>query len=409
MATIAETAPPPPDLDPALVFDFDLYDDRRFVTSGGIFEAMGDLRDKAPDVFWSTSLGGFWVIQGYNAIVEAAKRGDLFTSSRMGIPPTTDDGRQRRRLAPLNYDPPDHAALRSPLNPMFTPAAMNKWSGHIRKLAVELIEKVRPNGQADMFDEVTEQLPVLIFIDLMGLKRSDYRFYRALAKAAVASQDRDERYDAMLQAYQLLKAEIEERRAAPKDDLITRLLDLEVEGKPITDELALAYLELLFIAGLDTVANAMTFAVRYLAMDQALQQRLRDDPAKIPHAMEELLRRRAVAPVMRTVTRDETWRGFTFRAGDPVLLNYSAANLDERMFEHGREVDIDRERINHVAFGAGHHRCLGRNLARIEIVIFFEELLSRLPTFRLAPGEEIPMRGGSVMSIGRLPLVWDAA
>jgi cytochrome P450 len=409
MATIAPTAPTPPGIDPALVIDFDLYDDRRFVSAGGVFEAMGELRDLAPDVFWSTAHGGYWVIQGYDAIVEAAKRGDLFTSSRMGIPPAPVDAPNRRRLAPLNYDPPDHAALRTPLNAMFTPAAMHTWSGNIRQLAVDLIEKVRTRGSADMFDEVTEQLPVLIFIDIMGLKREDYRYYRALAKAAVAEQNRDIRYEAMLKAYELLKVEIAERRAAPKGDLISRMLTLEVHGKPITDELALAYLELIFLAGLDTVANAMTFAVRYLAMDQALQQRLRDEPEKIPHAMEELLRRHAVAPVMRTVTHDFAWRGFNFRAGDAVLLNYSAANLDERMFEHGREVDIDRERINHVAFGAGHHRCLGRNLARIEIVIFFEELLSRLPTFRLAPGEEVPMRGGSVMSITLLPLVWDAA
>lgn len=408
MATLAGL-PTPPGLDPALVIDFDLYNDPRFVSAGGVFEAMGELRDMAPDVFWSPAYGGHWVIQGYDAIVEAAKRGDLFTSSRMGIPPVAEDAPKRRRLAPLNFDPPDHAGLRSPLNPMFTPAAMNTWSGHIRQLAVELIEKIRPKGQADMFDEVTEQLPVLIFIDLMGLRRDDYRFYRALAKAAVAEQNRDIRYEAMLKAYELLKVEIAERRANPREDLITRLLTLEVEGKPITDELALAYLELLFIAGLDTVANAMTFAVRYLAIDQALQQRLRDDPAKIPHAMEELLRRHAVAPVLRTVTHDFEWRRFNFREGDPVLLNYPAANLDERMFENGKNVDIDRERINHVAFGAGHHRCLGRNLARIEIVIFFEELLSRLPTFHLAPGEEVPMRGGSVMSITRLPLVWDAA
>lgn len=407
MATIARQAIPA-GIDPALVIDFDFYNDPRFVSAGGVFEAMGELRDQAPDVFWSTALGGYWVVQGYDAIVEAAKRGDLFTSSKMGIPPVADDGRHRRRLAPLNFDPPEHAPLRSPLNSMFTPAAMHTRAGQIRNLAAELIEKVRPRGQAEIFDEVTEQLPVLIFIDIMGLNREDYRFYRALAKAAVAEQDRDVRYDALLKAYELLKGEIAIRRANPRDDLISRLLELEVHGAPITDELALSYLELLFIAGLDTVANAMTFAVRYLAIDQALQQRLRDEPGKIPHAMEELLRRHAVAPVQRTVTRDETWRGFNLRAGDPVLLNYSAANLDERMFEHGREVDIDRERINHVAFGAGHHRCLGRNLARIEIVIFFEELLSRLPTFRLAPDAEVPMRGGAVMSITRLPLVWDA-
>lgn len=407
MATIVETAPPP-GIDPALVIDFDYYNDPRYLEAGGIFEAMGELSAQAPDMFWSTALGGYWVIQGYDAIIEAAKRSDLFTASTMALPKIVDDSRPRRRLAPINYDLPEHTSLRSPLNPMFTPAAMNQRAGQIRQLAVELIEKIRPNGQADMFDEVTEQLPVLIFIDIMGLKRSDYRFYRALAKAAVAETNRDLRYEAMLKAYELLKEEIAARRAEPRDDLISRLLELEVDGKPITDELALAYLELLFIAGLDTVANAMTFAVRYLALDQALQQRLRDEPAKIPHAMEELLRRHAVAPVIRTVTHDFSWRGFNLREGDPVLLNYSAANLDERMFKRGTEVDIDRERINHIAFGAGHHRCLGRNLARIEIVIFFEELLSRLPTFRLAPGEEIPMRGGAVLSIGRLPIVWDA-
>jgi cytochrome P450 len=408
MATIAPTAPVPPGLDPALVIDFDYYSDPIYKRAGGIFEAMGELSARAPDMFWSTALGGYWVIQGYDAIIEAAKRSDLFTATKMGIPRIEDD-RPRRRLTPINYDLPEHTALRAPINPMFTPAAMNQRAGQIKQLAVELIEKVRPNGKADIFDEVTEPLPVLIFIDIMGLKRSDYRFYRALAKAAVAETDRDVRFESMLQAYQLLKAEIAERRANPADDLITRLLELEVDGKPVSDDLALSYLELLFIAGLDTVANAMTFAVRYLALDQDLQQRLRDEPGKIPHAMEELLRRHAVAPVMRTVTRDETWHGFNLREGDPVLLNYSAANLDERMFPHGREVDIDRERINHIAFGAGHHRCLGRNLARIEIVIFFEELLSRLPTFRIAPGEEIPMRGGAVLSIGRLPIVWDAA
>ena len=405
MATLAEKAPPR-DIDPALVIDFDFYDDERYTSAGGIPEAMVQLRDLAPDAFWSTALGGYWVIQGFEAIVDAAKRTDLFSSTKMGIPERPEYA-QMTKAAPLNYDPPDHAALRSPLNKVFTPSQMYRRVDQIRDLAIELIENVAHQGRADFFETVTERLPVLIFIDLMGLDRADFKTYRTIATAGISSTDMQERIDAGRDARRLVGQCIRERRAKPKDDLITYITQLEVNGKPVDDELALSYCILLFFAGLDTVANAMAFCLRYLAMDQQLQQRLRDQPEKIPHAMEELLRRHAVAPVMRTIMKDETWRGFNLRAGDMALLNYPAANIDERVFQHGDMVDIDRERINHIAFGAGVHRCAGRHLARIEIVVLLEEVLKRMGTFRLDPEREVTMRGGSVLSIGTLPLVWD--
>jgi cytochrome P450 len=405
MATLASKAPPQ-GIDPALVFDFDFYDDPLFASAGGVPEAMAELRDKAPDAFWSTALSGYWVIQGFEAIVDAAKRTDLFSSAKMGIPPRPEDA-QMNKAAPLNYDPPDHAALRAPLNKVFTPTEMYRRVELIRDLAIELIEAVAPLGKADFFETVCERMPVLIFIDLMGLDRADFKTYRAIATAGISSTDMQERIEAGREARRLVHECIRERRAQPRDDLITYITQMEVDGRPVDDELALSYCILLFFAGLDTVANAMAFSMRHLAMDQALQARLRAEPEKIPHAMEELLRRHAVAPVMRTIMKDECWRGFNLRAGDMALLNYSSANLDERVFAHGDKVDIDRERINHIAFGAGVHRCAGRHLARIEIVVLFEEVLKRIGTFRLDPELPVTMRGGSVLSVGTLPLVWE--
>jgi cytochrome P450 len=228
-----------------------------------------------------------------------------------------------------------------------------------------------------------------------------------MAKAAASEPDQEIRLKAVHAGSELLSGVIAARRAEPRDDLISYLLELEIEGRPVTDDMVLGYSKLLFFAGLDTVANAMSFIMHYLAKDQGLQARLRREPDKIPHAMEEMIRRHAVAPVVRIVAKDETWRGLPLRKGDMALLNYPAANIDPRFFDRPDEVDIDRERINHIAFGSGPHRCLGRHLARIEMVVLLEEALNRLPLFSLAPDKPVPMRGGGVLTIESLPLVWN--
>lgn len=407
MATIAQRELPA-GIDPALVIDFDYYADRRYRQPGGIPQAMAQLRNEAPDAFWSTALGGYWVVQGHEAIIDAAARTDLFSSGYMRIPARPDLPEPPLNI-PLQLDPPNHAAFRAPLNKVFTPTQMYRRVDQIRALAVELIDAIAPLGEADFFDTVAEKLPVLIFIDIMGLDRADFRQYRAMAKAAASEPDQEIRLKAVHGGSELLRAVIEKRREAPRDDLISYLLALEIEGEPVSDAMVLGYCKLLFFAGLDTVANAMSFIMNYLAQDQALQARLRAEPDKIPHAMEELIRRHAVAPVVRIVAKDECWRGLNLRKGDMALLNYPAANLDPRMFDHPDEVDVDRERINHIAFGSGPHRCLGRHLARIEMVVLIEEALRRLPPFRLAPGKPVPMRGGGVLTIESLPLMWDAS
>lgn len=394
----------PERIDPALVVDYDMFRDPRFESAGGVPEAMVLLRDEAPDLFWSPRRGGYWVIQGYEATVEAAKRTDLFSSSRMTIPPTPELA--QLRMVPLQIDPPDHARFRAPLAAAFTPTRMFRREGQIRALAIELIDAVADSGRCDFFDAVAEPLPVLIFMDIMGLDKSKLHEFRDCATVAIASPDPAARVEAFAEADKMLAELIRARRARREDDLVSYLLDLEIDGEPISDKLALDYAQLLFFAGLDTVANAMAFIVRYLARDHGVQQRLRDHPGEIQHAMEEMLRRHAIAPVARIVMKDEVWRGARLSKGDMVLINYTAANIDDRAFAHGDRVDIGRERINHIAFGAGPHRCIGRHLARIEINVMLQEWLARVPMFSPDPHLPDKTHGGHVVGVDTLPLVW---
>src|SRR5579872_6581790 len=240
--TIGET---PARIDPSLVVDYDMFADPRFESAGGVTEAMVALRDEAPDLFWSPRRGGYWVIQGYEATVEAAKRTDLFSSTQMAIPPSPE--LIDMRMVPLQVDPPDHARFRAPLAAAFTPTQMFRREDQIRALAIELI------------DAVAEPLPVLIFMDIMGLDQSKLHEFRDYACVAISTPDPAIRVDAFTKASAMLAEVIHARRAKREDDLISYLLDLEIDGEPISDTLALGYAQLLFFAGLDTVANAMAF------------------------------------------------------------------------------------------------------------------------------------------------------
>ena len=391
-----------------LVIDYDYFNDERYKRFGGIPEAMAALREEAPDVFWSTKLGGYWVIQGYAEVVDAANRTTLFSSSHMQIPPGP-------RLAdfkpavPLMIDPPDHAMFRRPLTEAFSPKAMAARKDAVRQLAIDLIDKIVPLGACDFFETVAEPLPVQIFMQLMGMDMSRFREFRILAQKIVSEADQQKRALAGRQIYLEMQALIAARRLEPQDDLVSRLISTRLDDKPVPDDILAGYCNLLFAAGLDTVANAMGFCVRYLARDQALQQRLRDQPQMQPLAIEEIMRRHAPAPVTRIVTQDMIWRGVDLRKGDMALLLYPSANLDEAVFADASGVHVDRERINHLAFGSGPHRCVGRHLARIEIQVMLEELLLRLPTFRPDPDKPEAMHGGSVMSMDSLPIVWSVA
>jgi cytochrome P450 len=201
---------------------------------------------------------------------------------------------------------------------------------------------------------------------------------------------------------------IRERRIERKGDLISDLIDAEIDGRPATDEELQGYCLTLFSGGLDTITNSMAFAINQLAEDPALQARLRAEPGRANDAVEEVLRRYAVAPANRIVMRDAEFGGVELRKGDRVMFLIAAANLDPKVFPDPMAFDLDRENQAHITFNSGPHRCVGSHLARLEMRIFLEEWLRRAPEVRPDPAGGRVYRAGPTLAIHKLPLVWAA-
>jgi cytochrome P450 len=270
---------------------------------------------------------------------------------------------------------------------------------------------VRDEGGCEAMQALAEPLPVQVFLKLMGLPLGHQAEYRALVRRQLSTPSGD----VVTGARQLqdmaaaMRETIVARRDAPRDDLISRLWATEIDGETPTLELMEDYAVLLFIAGLDTVMNAIGFGLHHLATHPELQGRLRAEPALVPVGIEELLRRYPLVAGTRRVARDLVFHGVAMKEGDRLQLGLVSANLDPSRFPEPMRVDLGREDKAHITFNAGPHRCVGSHLARLELQIFFEELLDGLPEFRLDPDRPAQFHGGLVIGVDRLDLVWDPA
>jgi cytochrome P450 len=206
---------------------------------------------------------------------------------------------------------------------------------------------------------------------------------------------------------EVMRETILQRRDSPRDDMLSALWQAGVDGRPTTLEDMDDYAVLLFIAGLDTVVNGLGFSMRHLAQNPALQEKLRANPKLIPEASEEILRRYTFTVPVRRVGRDMEFDGVTMKEGERVMLYLPAADLDPKQFSHPEHYDFNREERAHIAFGGGPHRCLGSHLARVELQTVCEQMLSRLPNFRIDPAKPVKFHGGHVTGVDSLPLVWD--
>jgi len=245
---------------------------------------------------------------------------------------------------------------------------------------------------------------------LLGLPLERQDEYRALVTEHLADAEPDPRkiMTKLLRITAMMRDTMLERRARPQNDLISLLWRSEINGKPTDLEDMENYGVVLFIAGLDTVMNGMGFGVRHLAQDPALQSELRANPKMIPEAAEELLRRYTFTVPPRKVAKDVVFEGLPMKAGERVMLFLPAADLDASEFSGPDRFDLTREKKAHIAFNTGPHRCLGSHLARVELQTLYEQLLARLPPFRLVPERPPKFHGGHVIGVDTLWLEWDA-
>jgi len=403
MASSAElVCPNPPHVPASRVYDFDFHNDPLYAEKGDMHDAFQHLLNNAPGMFWTPRNGGHWIILEHDLVSQAMRTPEIFSSANQAIPAMPAE----LVMPPITMDPPQHAKFRVPLNKAFSPKSMQEIAGSVRELAAELIHKIAADGQCDFVGAISEPLPVLIFMKLMGMPAERLADFREWVHQTLSNTP--EREIAYGKVAQLMAELIEARVKEPRNDLISRLIELEIDGKKLSRELLLGYCQLLFIAGLDTVVNGMSFAIRHLARNPELQEFLRANPSRIPDAVEEMLRRYPIAMPSRRVVKDCEWNGIDLRTGDLVLMAMPAAHLDPKVFSDPQRYDLDRENFAHITFGTGVHRCAGSHLARIELQILYEEWLKRIPSFRMAPDRKERYHAANVLSIDYLPLVWNA-
>lgn len=387
----------PPHVPAERVFDFDLYNGP--AATDDLHGWIASVVDEASGIFFSPRYGGHWVIASHEALAEATRNTEVFSSRKMGIPPSDEEVLQ----IPISLDPPEHGIYRQILNRPFSPRAIGALEENIRGLAGSLIDQVADKGECEFVEAVAEPLPVMIFMNMMGIPVERLRDFRTWVTDFLGHPER--RDAAFANIDRVMVELVEQRQKEPRDDLISLILAGEIDGRPPTMDEMRAFCMLLVIAGLDTVVNGMSFGLHHLARDTESQSRLRDDRSLIPEAVEELLRRYTFTTPGRIVARDVNFQGVDMREGDRVLLLLAAVDLDAAVFPEPLDFDLDRSFKTHVAFNTGPHRCVGSHLARLELRVLYEEWFKRIPAFRL--NGPVHFHGGQVFGIDRLHLAWD--
>ncbi|WP_396906425.1 cytochrome P450 [Mycolicibacterium phlei] len=373
------------------------------------FRAIDDAQDETRPVLRNTEgEHNYWMFTDYDTIIEGLQHPELWSSSV--IVPT--DPNPLYKWIPVMIDPPEHAAWRRVLAEYFSPGRVKSMRDEQHRLAGEIVDGLIAKGECDFVTEVARLFPSTIFLDIMGMPKEKLPEFLEWEDKMLHQTGADEetmavRLEGMGQVVAYFQTLIEERRANPdpnSQDIVTAALNWTLDGEPINDGDLLNCLLLLFMAGLDTVANQLSYSMLHLATHAEDRARIVADPELIPRAVEEILRVYPIVQTARKATKDFEFHGCPVKAGDMASFPLAAAGRDENMFPDARTVDLDRGVTRHISFGAGPHRCLGSHLARQELAVLLEEWHKRIPEYRVVG--EPKEHAGQVFGLDSLVLSW---
>ncbi len=365
--------------------------------NGQPFELFKRLREEAPIYWHEESLDyepGFWALTKHEDIIKVSKDPMTFSSAvgghlmTMGDPEVVDPSAVAAIIGNMiGMDPPDHQVYRKMVAPSFTPKAIRNLEEDMRKKIQELLENVEGKSEFNFVTEISEQLPLWVLCEMMGIPESDRPKIRDLVNNltdASIQQDPNNAFQIWVNYMELFKMGrdmIEERRKKPTEDLMSVVANTQVEGDELPPELLDGFFLLMVIAGNETTRNTLTGGLMALTENPEEREKLLKDPSLISNATDEMLRWvTSVIYFRRTATQDTQIRGQDIKAGDKVVMWYGSGNRDEEVFPDGHLFRVDRENARkHLAFGAGEHLCLGNRLGHMQIRILFEELLERYP------------------------------
>jgi cytochrome P450 len=386
--------------------DFDHTDPR---WTDNPYPIWDELRNECPVVYTKRFLG-VYLPTTYEAVKQISYDTEHFSSRRVVVrsvrpePPIL--------VPPITSDPPEHKPAKQLLLPSFTPDAIKRLEPGIRATCNELIDRFIADGKCDAAVQYAQHVPVRAIALMLGIPARDSEQFmiwiHQILELSINNDDVSRKATEEMNAY--FQGHMEERRKRPSDDLISSLMDAkDHDGEPLPDPFVHGMLRLLLIAGIDTTWSAIGASLWHLANSPADSKRLVAEPELIPTAVEEFLRAYAPVTMAREVVKETVVSGCPVKAGKMVLLSFPAANRDPAVFPDADKVIIDRSKNRHAAFGLGIHRCIGSNLARMEMVIAIEEWLKRICDFSIDPSNEVQWSKGTVRGPRRLHVLFSPA
>jgi cytochrome P450 len=350
------------------------------------------------------------VISRYEDVMWALRHPEIFSSAMdLQVALGTE-----RPMIPQQIDPPAQTKYRKILDPRFSKKRMMELAPKVRADANALIDRVIDDGECEFDQAFAIPLPCNAFLHLMGLPGEELdnflRMKDGIIRPHTLTDDMEKvqeiRLDTGKSIYAYFEGLIAERRADPRDDLMTYLTETELEGVKLSHNEILDICFLLLLAGLDTVTATLGCNIAYLAENPAQRRLLVENESLMDGAVEELLRwETPVTGVPRVLKEDVTLHGVEMKQGELVTLLLGASNTDDEEFGDAEDVNFARERNRHIAFGGGAHRCLGSHLARMELRVALEEWHKRIPDYAIKPGET-PTYSAGIREVQYLPLVW---
>jgi cholest-4-en-3-one 26-monooxygenase len=371
----------------------DLNDPDSFV-DGTPHHWFKQLRAESP-VHWHAEKGGpgFWCVTKYEDVKSISRNPMLFSSWQGGtnIRESDEASLAGLRMIMLNMDPPQHVKFRRIVQRGFTPQMVAKQEPYLRALAARIVDAVAERGECEFVEELAAELPLQVICELMGVPQEDRKLIFDLSNKLIGFDDPEfqnteaDARDASMQMFGLGMKLAEKYRKEPADNLTTALLMHEIDGEKLNEIEFCSFFLLLLVAGNETTRTVTTNGMKALLEHPDQLRMLAANPALVPVAVEEIVRfDPAVHYFRRTATEDTELRGRKIAKGQKVVMWYPSANRDEDIFDAPDRFDVTRPDNQHLAFGIGEHFCLGANLARLELVVIFQEILKRLKEPRLA-------------------------
>jgi cholest-4-en-3-one 26-monooxygenase len=395
------------------IADVDLTDLDTFV-QGVPHEQFDVLRRESPVYFHPEDDGGsgFWCITRADDLATVSHDWER-NSSESGITlhelPEADLEQQRMMM--LQMDPPRHTKVRLLVNKGFTPRMIGQLHDKVISIARDLVDNIAERGECDFVVDVAAELPLQVIAEMMGVPKEDRHKLFDWSNRMIGSDDpeyavsAENAMEAATEMFMYANDLAAKKRAEPGDDIVSALLNAEVEGEQLSDMEFDLFFELLAVAGNETTRNLISHGMLALLENPGERDKLLADPTLLPGAVDEMLRYASPVMYMRRTARDDfELRGQKIKEGDKVALWYIAANHDPDVFEDPHRFDVTRDAKDHEAFGGGGpHFCLGTHLAKLEIRVMFEELLARIPHMELA-GDVERLRSNFINGIKHMPV-----